>query len=86
MAEYMDLVVFLEGRDGKKKPRTVGYLKIDGLAPGALANAKVYGQVDVLPTSWDGSFKVEPKREQDAPRSNGAAVGASYRKNDRPDF
>ena len=58
---YLDIVIFQEGgRDGKKKPKTIGWAKLE--------NGEAKGRIELMPThGWDGSFKIQERRErQDA--------------------
>lgn len=73
---YLDIVVFLEGKDGKKTPRTIGWGKIEG--------NEVKGRIDLFPArGWDGSFKIQERRERGDRLSTPRARAPTAQ---RPDF
>ena len=66
---FLDLVVFLDGKDGKRLPKTIGWCKSD--------NGKMRGRIDVIPVrGWDGSFVIEERREQGQRPQQGAPAPA----------
>lgn len=72
-ASYLDIVVFLEDRNGKKHPKTIGWGKIE--------NGECKGRIDLIPAAsgWDGSFKIQQRREK------GAAAPARQAAPNQPD-
>lgn len=63
--EYLDCVVFLEGKNGSKKPRTIGRAQIK-----SRTEVKVW--IDVMPVGkWDGSILIQPPRDRREANGNG---------------
>ena len=78
MSDYLDVVAFIEGSNGKKFPRKIGKVKIAGLPPGAKGNL----YLDVIPIGWNGSAAIEEQKEYG---QRGAGGGSSnYQSNDAP--
>lgn len=75
MSDYLDVIAFIEGSNGKKFPRKIGRIKLD--PSGKKGN--VY--LDVIPMRWDGSAAIEEPRDRDF--GNGARSNAP---NTRPPF
>ena len=69
---YLEIVAFVEGRDGKKRAIRCGRARVN-------PNGEVSIWLDSVPThpTWDGSFKAAiPRERTDAPSGGGARTGA----------
>lgn len=76
MADYLDVVAFIEGNDGKKRPRTIGRVKMSGPEKGNL-------YLDVIPLGkWDGSAAIEVRQERGAAPPHGGQRGAPRGRDD----
>jgi hypothetical protein len=69
MADYLEVIGFVDGRDNKKRAVRCGRAKVN-------PNGEVSVWLDAVPThpSWDGSFKCAIPRERDG---GGAPQGQS---------
>lgn len=72
MADYFDVIAFVESKDGKKFPKKIGRLKFDPQT----SKGSLY--LDMLPIGWTGSAVVEEPRPYDGPPRQGAAVRAPF--------
>lgn len=54
--KFLEITAFVTGRDDKRKPYKIGYVKIDG--------DKMSGRIDGLPIGFDGGFVIAEKRER----------------------